>query len=284
MWILHHLHTIDNIKNYMIIKMEVLLEKMVVSMDNTARNTETKSSFYILLSEKSSRIRPGFNSLIQLDRNKKYEMVLVNFETYYSFPNIYTSNNNLRYSPDNGVTWFNLEIPEGCYEITNMNKYVKRVMKDAMHYDITNDDYTISLEPNNTLKAVLNIAANYVVDFTTTNSITTVLGFNSRQYTAGYNESENLIDIISISSLRVTSDIIGASYSNGATGNVIYSFFPNVAPGYKIIEVPVNLVGLYLPMTLFTISAMETKLTDQNGKLLNLRGEELSIRFQIREV
>src|SRR6218665_2263545 len=35
---------------------------------------------------------------------------------------------------------------------------------------------------------------------------------------------------------------------------------------------------------LFTISAMETKLTDQNGKLLNLRGEELSIRFQIREV
>jgi hypothetical protein len=28
---------------------------------------------------------------------------------------------------------------------------------------------------------------------------------------------------------------------------------------------------------------METKLTDQNGKLLNLRGEEVSIRFHIRE-
>jgi len=266
----------------MIIKMEVLLEKMVVSMDKTARNTESKSSFYILLSEKSSRIRTRFNPLIQLDRNKKYEMALVNLETYYSFPNIDTSNNNLRYSPDNGVTWFNLEIPEGCYEITDMNKYVQRVMKDAMHYDITNDDYAISLEPNNnTLKAVLNIAANYVVDFTTANSIRTVLGFNSRQYTAGYNESENLINIISISSLRVTSDIIGASYSNGTTGNVIYSFFPNVGPGYKIIEVPVNLV--YLPVTLSTISQMETKLTDQNGKLVNLRGEELSIRFHIRE-
>src|SRR6218665_3143491 len=60
------------------------------------------------------------------------------------------------------------------------------------------------------------------------------------------------------------------------------SFCYELGPGYKIIEVPVNLV--YLPITLFTISAMETKLTDQNGKLLNPRGEELSIRFQIREV
>ena len=56
-------------------------------MDKTAHNTESKSSFYILLSEKNSRIRTRFNPLIQLDRNKKYEMALVNLETYYSFPN-----------------------------------------------------------------------------------------------------------------------------------------------------------------------------------------------------
>ena len=79
----------------------------------------------------------------------------------------------------------------------------------------------------------------------------------------------------------MTSDIIGSSYTNGSTENVVYSFFPNVGPGYKIIEVPTNLV--YLPITMNTISAMETKLTDQNGKLINLRGEELSIRFHIRE-
>ena len=106
---------------------------------------------------------------------------------------------------------------------------------------------------------MLNIAANYVVDFTTAISIRTVLGFNSRQYTSGYNESDNLIDIISISSLRVTSDIIGAPYSNGTTGNVIYSLFPDVGPGPKIIELPVNLV--YLPITLSTISQMELTLS-----------------------
>jgi hypothetical protein len=87
---------------------------------------------------------------------------------------------------------------------------------------------------------------------------------------------------MNVSSLRITSDIIGSSYSNGSTENIIYSFFPNVGPTYKIIETPVNLV--YLPITMYTISSMETKLIDQNGKLINLRGEELSIRFHIREV
>ena len=107
------------------------------------------------------------------------------------------------------------------------------------------------------------------------------MGFNAQIYSAGYNESENIVNIISVNSLRVTSDIIGASYSNGTTENIIFSFFPSVGPGFKIIEVPVNLV--YLPITVNTISSMETRLVDQNGKLINLRGEELSIRFHIRE-
>src|SRR6218665_2552712 len=165
-------------------------------------------------------------------------------------------------------------------------------MKENGHYaaaagdgDVGGEIYPISIQPNNnTLKSVLDIDANYKVDFTTANSIRSVLGFNRQIYSAGYNESDNIVNKIirNVNSLRVTSDVIGSSYSNGTTENVIYSFFPNVGPGYKIIEVPVNLV--YLPITLFTISSMETKLTDQNGKLLNLRGEELSIRFQIREV
>jgi hypothetical protein len=255
--------------------MEALLERI-------ARNTDPKSSFHILLSDKSTRIRTKFNPLIQLDKSKKYEMALVNLETYYSFPNIDARNNNFRYSSDNGATWHNIDIPEGCYEIADINEYIRRIMKGSGHYNTANEEYYITLEPNsNTLRIVLNIASNYNVDFTTTNSIRTVLGFNSQIYTVGDNESDNIVNIINISSLRVTSDIIGASYCNGSAENTIYSFFPNVGPGYKIIEVPVNLV--YLPITLCTISAMETKLTDQNGKLVNLRGEELSIRFHIRE-
>lgn len=251
-----------------------LLEKIV-------RNTDPKKSFYILVSGKSTRIRTKFNPLIQLDRAKQYEMALVNLETYYSFPNIDATNNNFRYSPDNGATWVDIDIPEGSYEITDINDYVKRIMKDNGHCDSVNDTYYISIGPNNnTLKSVVDIAANYKVDFTTANSIRTVLGFNSQVYPEGYNESESIVNILSISSLRITSDIVASSCTNGGTENVVYSFFPNVGPGYKIIQEPLDLI--YLPVTLSTISQMETKLVDQNGNLLNLRGEELSIRFHIR--
>ena len=74
-------------------------------------------------------------------------------------------------------------------------------MKAAGHYNAATDDHTMKIEANNnrpTLKNVLRIAEGYVVDFTTPNSIGTVLGFNAQRYSSGYNESENIVDIMSI--------------------------------------------------------------------------------------
>ena len=77
-------------------------------------------------------------------------------------------------------------------------------------------------------------------------------------------------------------DVIGGSYVNGKTQNTIYSFFPNVSPGCKIVENPKNLA--YPPVILDKISKMETVVTDQNGKQLNLHGENLTIRYHLREI
>src|SRR6218665_115650 len=116
--------------------MDALLEKIVMNTEKIARNTEPKESFSILLSERSSKIRTKFNPLIQLDKSKKYEMALVNLETYNPFPNIDSSNNtcNCRYSPGKGTTWFNINVPEGSYEIVDIDEYVQRIMKENGHY------------------------------------------------------------------------------------------------------------------------------------------------------
>ena len=53
-------------------------------------------------------------------------------------------------------------------------------------------------------------------------------------------------------------DIISGSYVNHSSQKNIHSFFPNVIPGYKIVESPINLV--YLPITLDTIHSMETSI------------------------
>ena len=94
------------------------------------------------------------------------------------------------------------------------------------------------------------------------------------------------MNIFRINSILVNVDIISGSYLNCVRNPTIYSFFPNMAPGVRcwIIETPANLV--YLPITLDAIyrPSMETTLTDQNGQQLNLRGENISIRFHVREI
>ena len=103
----------------------------------------------------------------------------------------------------------------------------------------------------------MNLAPEYQVDFGLPNSLITVLGFTGVKYT-GYNESEEAVNILTINSILVNIDIIAESYVNGLTRPTILSFFPNVSPGYKIIENPRNLV--YLPVTLDTIHSIETVL------------------------
>jgi len=117
-------------------------------LEKIAKNTEPKTSFHALVCDKSTRIRIRFNPLIQLNKTIKYEMALVHLDTYYSFPNIDLTNNNFRYSPDNGTTWFNIDIPEGSYEIRDINDYVQRIMRDNGHYDSVNDGYYITIAAN----------------------------------------------------------------------------------------------------------------------------------------
>ena len=91
-----------------------------------------------------------------------------------------------------------------------------------------------------------------------------------------------MVNFLTITSILVNIDIISGSYINGSTKPTIYSFFPDVSPGYKIIENPHKL--LYLPITSDTIHSIIIWLTDQNGNELNLRGENLSMRFHLTEV
>ena len=252
-------------------------------LEKIAKNTEHKTSFQIIVSDNKSSFNTGFNPKLELDRDKVYEIALVNLETYYSFPNIDETNNVFVYSPDNGNSWVKIKNPEGSYEIDDINNTIQQEMEKRGHHDPINEDYYINISANyNTLKSVLILEKDYQVDFNHQNSLAKVLGLTNAKYSEGFHESENVVNILSINSILVNIDIISGSYVNGTTKNTIYSFFPKVSPGYKIIETPVNL--LYLPIMLDTIDRLGVSITDQDDHLLNLRNEILTIRFHIREV
>ena len=256
--------------------MEVDLLKQIV------KNTDNKTSFQIIVSGNKSKFTTRLNPTLQLDRDKEYEIALVNFETYYLFPNIDETNNVFVYSTDNGNWWAKIKIPGGSYKIDDINNTIQHEMEKRGHHDLINEDYYINISANsNTLKSVLILEKDYQVDFNHQKSLSKVVGFTGAKYTGGFHESENVVNILSIKSILVNIDIISGSYVNGMTKNTIYSFFPKVSPGYKIIKTPVNLV--YLPITLYIIDRLKVSITDQDNHLLNLRNEKLTIRFHIRE-
>ena len=112
------------------------------------------------------------------------------------------------------------------------------------------------------------------------NSRANVFGFTRNIYGVGHHASENLVNIMSVNSILVHCNIIHSSYMRGTQAPVAYNFFPNAAPGQNILEEPHDLI--YLPITVDVNSTFPVWSTDQHGKLLDLRGEELTIRFHLR--
>ena len=101
-------------------------------------------------------------------------------------------------------------------------------------------------------------------------SLRSVLGFDAKIYRDRPHESEHIVNILRVNSILVHCDVITLSRRNGIASPIIYSFFPNVAPGSKIVDRPRTLI--YLPITLSVISQMTVWLTDQNNSKLDLRG------------
>jgi len=133
-----------------------------------------------VVSENATKIKITFNPPLELDCTRKYEMALVNLETYYSFPNLSDENNVFRYSPSfiagNSTRqrhWVEVHIPEGSYDLIDIAETIKIAMKRNGH----NDDAVKISANTNTLKSAIEIQGDFQVDFRVRNSISSVLGF-----------------------------------------------------------------------------------------------------------
>jgi len=266
--------------------------KTVVSMDGMQKILEEirdslatpKENLSVVVSSETTDWTTFFSPALHLDPQKRYEMALVNLESYNSIPNITATNNTFVYSPDDGTSWKQITLPEGSYEISQINTAIRRQLEVNGDWNADDKSHYIAVGANpSTLRAFIEISnSSYQVNLTTS-AIKSILGFNPQTLGIGYHEGENTVDILSVHSILVNCDIINGSFLRGGQQPVIYSFFPNVPPGYKVVESPNNLV--YLPVSKAgNINCMRVWLTDQSGSQLDLRGETVSIRFHIRSV
>ena len=201
-------------------------------MKEVVVRTKPKDSFTLVASGNSANIQTTFNPPLYLQANRDYELAMVNLETYYSFANIRKDNNSSKWSIDGCKTWTIIHVPTGCYELKAINAEIIRIRR--------NSDITIL--PNvNTLQCILTVVgAKCKVSIDVPNSLANVLGFKQDiVYGVGCNASETLVNITSVNSILVHCNIIHSSYMRGT---VAYNFFPNAAPGQKILEAPHKLI------------------------------------------
>ena len=263
--------------------------------DKTNKTTDFKSLMFLVKFNSiyeppidTSQFTFRFNPPIILD-SLEYEMALMDIETFYSFPNINITNCNIRYYSPATLRWNIIVLPIGTYTIETIN--LECVTQQTAFGDsvtvVKFAPYISALKCKMSLSKAVGVEEPKV-DFTYPNSINTILGFNSQIYNNTSTTStktfisENTVNIMGVSSVYINCDLISNSYINGVMFPVIYSFFPNVPPGYKIVEKPFHLV--FLPINRSTISQIKVWITDQNGNTLDFRGENISIRFYLRKI
>ena len=253
------------------------MEELLKSIDE---KLTPKQEMTIIVTSNKTEFTNKFAHPITLNPKKKYKMALMRLETYYSIPNITTDNNTFVYAV--GTELKTIILPVGSYEIKQINSEIQRQLEQNGDYDSVNKQPFIEIGANTaTLCSYIRITHSNCAVLIGGSTIRTILGFTEPvSLSKGYHESDNIVNIMPVNSIMVNCDIIGGSYVNESEKPVIYSFFPNVSPGYKIVEIPRQLV--YLPVIATDrIPNIRVWLTDQDGKSIDLRGEKLTINFHL---
>ena len=253
-----------------------LLHEIVESVASRSDNFYFSVSFDSIYEDgkDTSRYTHYFDKLIPLEADK-YEIGLLGLDAYYSIPNVTSGiNSNFRYSIDNQLTWTVLSVATGSYEVKTLGEEILNKITDGANYFTITPDIA-------TLKCKIKLSDAVAIDFSWPSSLDKILGFNKRIVTGvGNHYSDMIVNIQPVNSINVNVDCISNSYINGKVSTAIYGFFPAVSPGFKIIidrQTP-----FYLPYTGSSLSSITVWLTDQDGKIVNFRGENITARFYIR--
>lgn len=225
-------------------------------------------SITLTLSEKTSVLEARYFPPLQLSIDKNYVLGLVEFFTFHSIPNVDKSNNKFH------VGGKLITVPTGSYEIEDIEKYLQK--------QLTEKKISFRLQPNNnTLSSVVKCSEE--IDFTPKDSIGRLLGFTQRKLSPNTeHSSDQPVKILKVNSLRIECNITTGAYINNQSVHTIHQFFPAVPPGYKIIEVPSHVI--YLPISTKLIDYIQLRVVDQDGDLVNFRGETITIRLHIKSV
>lgn len=168
-----------------------------------------------------------------------------------------------------------IQIPTGSYEVADLYNYLKKVLyRHGVGFMLKANKNTLQCE----------MMCSQPIDFEKPNTIGALLGFRHGQILNKntVHVSELPADILKVNVIRIECGIIKGAYFNNAPSHTIHEFSSRVAPGYKIIEVPQNVI--YFPVTVKHVHSISLSVVDEQNRLINFRGETITIRLHIKKV
>lgn len=221
-------------------------------------------SFTLSITGNNSVLTANYFPPLQLDCD--YESALLYLSTFNSIPNIDSRNNKFYYGANEAI-----EVPEGTYELQDITDYLKSNIQGA----------TLQLSSNNnTLRT--SIFCTKDIHFEKEGTLGKLLGFEKQILKANkLHDSQLPVNILSTTVVRIECDIVSGSYINGKPAHIIHEFAPNIPPGYRIIEIPKNVI--YFPINQKNITCITIRLLDINNNLINFRGEDIQLYLHLRK-
>lgn len=226
-------------------------------------------SITLTLSSNSSELTANY--FPPIDLTDGYECALTDFHSYNSIPNVDDYNNMFH------IGGHIIKIPIGSYELNDIVDYIKEQYKQY------SPENKIFIEANNNTMQVKIKSSKDSIYFNKENTIGKLFGFNNKVLAPNKDHYSDLpVNIFKVNLLQIECSIVVNTYINNSKAHTLHEFPINVPPGYKIVEIPKNLI--YLPVNCREISSLTLRIVDQTGDLINFRGEEITIRIHLRPI
>lgn len=254
-------------------------------------------SYTFTFSARESILSTKIYPPIILADNENYVMGLIDFMTFNTIPNIDQTNNKFH------IGKYDITLPDGTYEVQDIERFLQNFLnekeekvKEAPSLEelvpIEEKINTIGKKKDEKTILMLNvnhntfkseIKSNKEINFQKPNTIRSLLGFKKKKLPAMKRHySDYPVSITKVNSICIECNLIKNSFNNSTSVHIIHMFYPNVPPGYKIVENPSNVI--YLPINTRFIDEIVLKITDQNGNLVNFKGELITVRLHLKRV
>lgn len=170
-----------------------------------------------------------------------------------------------------------IKIPTGSYELDDIVKYLTKT------FAVMVPDGFLHIEINkNVLKCELKCSSR-VYFSSEINTIGSLLGFKDGLLESNeLHISEDIIRINSINVVKIETNITTGAYSNDKLMRTLHEFYPSVDIGYKLVEVPNQVI--YLPIAVRSIHNFVVRIVDQDNNLVDFRGETITLRVHIKRL